>query len=316
MCFTNIFDHFLTNIVKQGSSLLAWGLLIFLAFTWGSSFILMKKAMFHGANEPLFSAFQVASMRIVIAALVLLPFVFHKIVEVIKNGFWKPILITGVFGNGIPAFLFTLAQTKIESSLAGMLNSLTPIFAVLIAFIIFKTKFAVSQVVGLVLAFCGAAGMLLFNGKGLNLENVEYGLLIVLATLFYGISINTIKNYLGTIKSVHAAGLAFNSLLIPALVALSFSGVEDVFANNPHAFEGLGYIMILSVIGTAFAVVIYNRLINLTSVIFASSVTYLIPIFALFWGWYFGEVITPQRILFMAVVLFGVFLINRKRKAA
>jgi len=301
--------------VKQGSSLLAWGLLIFLAFTWGSSFILMKKAMFHDVNEPIFTSFQVASLRIVIAALVLLPFVYHKIVEVIKNGFWKPILITGVFGNGIPAFLFTLAQTKIDSSLAGMLNSLTPIFAVLIAFIIFKTQFTKLQVSGLILAFLGAAGMLIFKDQELNLKNIEYGLLIVLATFFYGISINTIKNYLGTIKSVHAAGLAFNSVLIPALLALSFSGIEDVFASNPYAYEGLGYILILSVIGTAFAVVIYNRLINLTSVIFSSSVTYLIPIFALFWGWYFGETITYLRIAFMGVVLLGVYFINKHRKA-
>lgn len=269
--------------------------------------------MFFDANQTVFSAMQVAAMRIVIAALVLLPFVHHKIIETINNGLWKPIVVTGIFGNGIPAFLFTYAQTKIDSSLAGMLNALTPIFTVLIAFAIFKTRFTTLQIAGLSLAFLGAIGMLLFKEKQLDFENLEYGLLIVLATFFYGVSVNTIKNYLTHLKPVHAAGLAFNSVLIPALIVLLFSGADEVFISNPHALGSFGAIVLLAVVGTAFAVVLYNKLINISSVIFASSVTYLIPIFALFWGWFFGESITWLRLSFMAVVLFGVFLINKKR---
>lgn len=299
--------------MQKSSAVLAWGLLIFLAFIWGSSFILMKKAMFFSPSVKVFSAWQVAAMRIVIAALVLLPFVYHKIIETIKSGLWKPILISGVFGNGIPAFLFTYAQTKIDSSLAGMLNALTPIFTVVIAFLVFKTHFTTLQITGLILAFMGAVGMLLFNNLGVDLENFEYGLFIVLATLGYGISVNTIKNYLTHLKPVHAAGLAFNSVLIPALIILIFSGVEEVFSSNPHALNSFSMIVLLAVVGTAFAVVLYNKLINISSVIFSSSVTYLIPIFAIMWGWIFGENITWLRLIFMGVVMVGVFMINKKR---
>ena len=174
--------------------------MIFLAFIWGSSFILMKKGL------VVFNDLEVAQLRMGIAWLSLLPFVWNKLFSIEKKHI-IPILIVGLFGNGVPAFLFTKAQTELDSSLIGILNALVPLFTFVLAMLLFKTKVKVSQLTGILLGLSGAVWLI--AGGGLVLENASYSWYVIIATLCYAISLNTIKNYLQDMSAMDISGLAF-----------------------------------------------------------------------------------------------------------
>lgn len=291
-----------------------WALLLLLACVWGSSFILMKRGMFTLENKPIFSDSQVASLRMTMAGIVLLPFAIKglKSIETIKE--FMLLAIVGICGNFIPAYLFTYAETGISSGYAGMLNSFTPIFAMLIGLLLFKTKITVIQLIGLLIGTIGIILLVLAgNQTGENLQVVGTWFhvgAIVFATLLYGISLNTIKHTLQKFKAIEITSLAFFIVLIPSIIAnYHFETLETIY-TNPHASEGLVYIAILSIVGTAIAVILFNQLISFTSTLFASSVTYFIPIVAVFIGLSFGEKINIGQIGAMSVVLFGVFIAN------
>lgn len=291
---------------------LSWFMLIVLACIWGSSFILMKRGMETPDKQPIFSDVQVGALRMFIAGLVMLPFGLMSLKLVTSRKQFLSLLVVGFSGNFIPAFLFTFAETELSSGLAGMLNSLTPIFTLIIGVVLFGQQLRGRQAFGLLLAFAGIALLVAvsssFASKG---EWYHIGAL-VLATFCYGLSLNTIKHTLSGFRSWQITALAFSFVLIPASLTVFFSGTPKTVMENPHAWEGLGYIAILSVVGTCLALVLFNRLIALNSAIFASSVTYLIPFVAVILGVFGnGEHLHWIQPLAMCIVLSGVYLANK-----
>ena len=298
--------YFCKNMSKYTIS---WILLIVLACIWGSSFILMKKGMFAEDGAVIFTPQQVGALRMLIAALALLPISITK-VRLIK---WKnvlPFVVVGFCGNFLPAFLFTYAETGISSGLAGMLNSFTPIFTIIIGFLFFKTKLSNKQIIGTFIGTVGIAALVL-TGKNASLNgDWEHIFAIVLATLLYAISLTTIKNKLSEYNSFEITSLAFFLILPFSIVGFFLTDTIHTLQVNPLAYQGMFYIFILSIVGTAFAVLLFNRIIAFSSALFASSVTYFIPIVAVFIGFGFGETLTVWQILSMLIVLIGVIVAN------
>lgn len=277
---------------------------------WGASFILIKRGMFTMSGEPIFDHLQVGSLRMLFASIVLLPFGL-KSIKKLKN--WKEVLflfIVGFGGNFLPSYLFAYAETGISSGYAGMLNSCTPIFTVLIAFFFFKVRLTLVQVIGIVIGTVGIVLLMLAGNLQPNNGGIIHVLSIVLATLFYGISLNIIKNKLQQFKSLEITALSLSFILIPALIANGIFGTLETVTTNEFALEGLLYLGILGVVGTAIAVVIFNRIITLRDPLFASSVTYFIPIVAILIGFFFAEKINLAQIASMLIVLIGVFFAN------
>lgn len=287
--------------------LFQWATLLFLAFIWGSSFILMKKGLLYYSNT------QVAAYRVSIAWLVLLPIALRHLKKFRTH--LLPLFISGLCGNALPAFLFTKAQTVISSSLSGMLNSLVPLFTLLIG-IFFGTRPRPLDMLGILLALAGAAGLI---GYGTLTEldaDLFYPGLVVAATVCYAISVNVIKNKLADIRPVHITALAFMTVGPFCFIYLLFTGFIETTLHNPESWKGIVYISILGVVGTSLAVIVFNQLIKETTAVFASSVTYLIPIVAIFWGFADGEVILLRQLLMILLVLLGVYLINSKHPGA
>lgn len=261
------------------------------------------------SGEAIFTHTQVAALRMCIAALFLLPIAFKALRKLSGRNIWK-LAIVGLLGNFAPAFLFTFAETGISTGYAGMLNSCTPIFALIIGFTVFQNRLNGWQILGVVIGTMGIVG-LTFSGQNVSLNGsfIHVGA-VVLATLGYAISLNTIKYTLQHLKSSEITALSFLIILLPGIPLVFFSGAFETIHSNPHAWTGLGYIAILSVIGTSFAVILFNRLISNASILFASSVTYLIPVVALLIGIGFNEQINAYQIISMIVILSGVFVAN------
>ena len=278
--------------------------LLILAFIWGSSFILMKTGL------KSFSSEQVAGIRILLASLVLLPFSIKNL-KFLKKEDVKSLLIVGFLGSFIPAFLFTKAQTEIDSSLAGMLNSLSPVFTLIIGMLLYKTNFKSLQALGIVIGLIGALGLIV-SGDGLSIGNVNaYTLLIVLATIFYAINANEIKSQLSHLTGIQVTSLAFLFTLPASIIYLLTTNFKPVFTNPSWTIHLLS-IAALGIIGTALAALLLNIIIRNTSAIYAQSVTYIIPIFAIFWGLMDGEIISALHIVSMCFILLGVYLTNKK----
>lgn len=259
-----------------------------------------------------FSSDEVAALRIGIAFVFLLPF-YIKYNQINLKTNWKGLVLMGVFGNLIPAFLFTAAETQISSSLTGMLNALTPLFTIIVGFLWFKNKFHNAQITGIVLGLVGAVGLMYFNNDGSATTNALYSLLVVAATICYAISVNGIKHYLSDIHSVTATVGAF-SITGPFALAYLFMGTDFVndLKVNPLAYSSLGYICILAIVGSALSVIVYNRLIKDAGVVFAATCTYLIPIVAVFWGLLDGETVNLLQLGGVSLVILSIYLINKR----
>lgn len=289
---------------------ISWIILIALSLVWGSSFILMKQGL------KAFSSDEVASIRITIASAFMLPFLIkHYKIDLKKNA--KGLLLMGVFGNLIPAFLFTKAETQISSSLTGMLNALTPMFTIMIGMIAFNHKISKNQIIGVLVGFLGAIALVALgdNKENDQTKNIMYSLLVAAATLCYAISVNGIKAYLGHVNSLTATVWSFT--LIGPIAAIYLFGFTDVInhaTQHPEGLKSLGYITILAVFGSALSVVIFNVLIKLSGSVFASSCTYLIPIVAIGWGLFDDEAINSFQVLAVIVIIAGIWMINSTKK--
>lgn len=258
-----------------------------------------------------FSSDEVAAIRISMAFLVLLP-VFIKNFTREYRSHSKGLLLTGVFGSLIPAFLFTLAETRISSALAGMLNALTPVFTILLSIIWLKIKISRHQMLGLALGFLSAIGLMLFDKVPDLFKNFQFGFLVVIATVCYAISVNVIRKYLSELKPLGTTAWAFTLIGPVALIyLLFFTDFRLHLAEHPQAASSLMYTSILGVVGSALSVIAYNYLINRAGTVFASSCTYLIPIVALFWGLLDGESVNFSQMACVLVLIFSVYLLNR-----
>lgn len=284
---------------------LSWVILIVLSLVWGSSFILMKQGL------KAFSSDEVAGLRITIASVFMLPFLFkyHQI-DLRKN--LKGLILMGVFGNLIPAFLFTKAETQISSSLTGMLNALTPLFTILIGYLAYKSTIHRNQILGVTIGFLGAIALVFFDdNQNDQSRNILFSLLVAAATLCYAISVNGIKAYLSNVDSLRATTWSFTIIgPIAGIYLFGFTDVVDHATNHPEGLTSLGYVSILAILGSAISVVIYNTLIKLSGTVFAASCTYLIPIVAIGWGLFDGEIVNLIQILAVVIIIGGVWMIN------
>lgn len=286
-----------------------------LALIWGSSFILMNRVLFDSNGEALYSPLALGSLRLFLAGLVLLPVALKHFSKLKSKHFW-PIVVVGLFGNGIPAFLFAISLSELDSGLAGILNSLVPLFTVITGVLLFKLKLKKMAFLGVVFGFLGAVGLVLMKSETGNEgdNDLFYAFLIVIATICYSLSVNTIQHKLSGFEAVPLAALGLFLAAIPATVVLFFTDFKEVLISHPEGLLGLGYCLFLSALGTAFALMLFNRLVKESSAVFASMVTYLIPIVAVFWGMSFGEKYTVTQLLFGVVILLGVFIVKRSKK--
>lgn len=281
-----------------------WLILIVLALIWGSSFILMKRGL------DVFSSDEVAALRIFIAFIVMLPLVFFRTKkEDLRQ--WKGLLGQGMLGNFIPAFLFTKAETGLSSALTGMLNSLTPVFTLLLGFLLFKTRSGWINALGIMAGFAGAIG-LLWAGKDADFgNNLGYGTYVIIATICYALSVHIIKKYLQGMDAITSTTWAMCMIGPPAgTYLLSTDFLQKL--QHPLAIQSLAYVAILAIFGTAISVVIFTILVKQTNALFASSVTYLIPIVAILWGLLDGERLGISHLAWIGLVLLGVYLVNKK----
>jgi drug/metabolite transporter (DMT)-like permease len=282
-----------------------YSIILLLAFVWGSSFILMKIGLMS------FTSNQAAAIRVLLASLALLPLSIRNL-KALKKKDIKSLLVAGFIGSFIPAFLFTKAQTRIDSALAGMLNSLTPVFTLIIGMLFFNTKNGWRQIIGLILGLVGAVGLISL-GEGVSIKNINtYALFIILATVFYGTNVNVIKSTLTHLNGIQITSLSFMFLWPFALGYLLTTDFQPVF-QSPNWGWHFGALALLGIVGTAIAMLLMNSLIRYTSTVFAASVTYIIPVFAIMWGILDGERITIMHIGCMTIIMGGVWLINKTK---
>lgn len=295
--------------MTQKPTIQAWGLLFLLALIWGSSFILIKKGL--GG----LSSLEVGSLRIVSAAVVLFPFVILKINSVHKSRL-KYLLLAGLCGSFIPAFLFSIAQTQLPSSITGVLNAMTPIFTMLVGVIFFKQQNIWGKYIGLGMGFLGAA-ILILSGTGGAFGQINYyAFLVMAATVLYALNSNIIKFHLSGIKALTITGLSLVFVGPFALIVLlGFTDFTEKLLHVPGTIQAVGYILILGVVGTALAMLIFNKIVSLTDPVFTSSVTYIIPIIAVIWGILDGEQLNGAHFIGISTIIVGVYLTNTiKRK--
>lgn len=275
-----------------------------LSIVWGSSFILIKKALV--SFEPL----DLACMRIAISAIAFTPVILYKRKKIPwKN--WKLFLAVGLTGSGIPAFMYFLAQTNINSMVSGLLNSLTPIWTLIIGVLVFKNPFTQSKLTGVILGFIGAALLMIFGeNEGTN-ANLWYGLFVVVGTLCYGMSGNLVKHYFQNLDSIIISAASFFLIGAPAIVYLWYSAPFDGLTYNQEEVYSLVSLILLALIGTVLATIIFYKLIQETNAVFGSSVAYLMPLVAIMWGYFDGEGFGVFVLLSMALILSGVYLIKK-----
>lgn len=289
----------------MNSKLYNWFLFVILCFIWGSSFILMKE----GLKE--LTAYEVAAMRMLSAGVILLPFAL-KGFRAIQRKDLGTIIITGLLGSFIPAILFCVAETKIDSAFAGMLNALTPLFVITVGALFFKSAVQWKKLLGVLVGFSGML-LLFFSKEGsTGAGNLFYASLILVATFCYGLNVNIISHRLKHVGSLNIAAVAFVSLIIPSLLILILSGYFN------HSFSDLSFIKatsasaVLGIFGTAVASILFYMLMKRAGPLFSSMVTYGIPFVAVAWGLYAGETITLFQLFGLLIILLGVYLANRQ----
>lgn len=292
------------GLKSVNKSALAWVLFILLAIIWGSSFKLMKLGL-HS-----FSYSQIGMLRISLAFLFTLIIGF-KYLKFLNKKNWFPLFIVGVFGNGLPYVLFPLAVSKIDSSLVGILNSLVPMFTLIIGLIWFRLRIKWVGILGIFLGLAGAV-WLLMPGLKIDPDTLMYGSFPIIATICYAISINTINSKLKDLGSMPITLLSLLFCGVPAILYMLGTDFLEIMATDENAWESFSYVLILGVVGSSVAVILFNYLIKNSGSIFAASVTYAIPIIALFWGLYDREDIGIQHALGMVTILIGVYLVNKR----
>lgn len=279
-------------------------LFVLLSLIWGSSFILIKRGL------DAYSFGQVASLRVAFSFLVLLPWAIPSLAKIPRDKLGY-VALTGFMGNLLPAFLFAKAQTNLPSSIAGVLNGLTPLFAFAIGIFVFKTAWKKEQLIGLIIGFVGTLGLSFIQAGGALGGMNAYALLVVLATICYATNANLLKVKLGMLDPLPLTAVAMLFIGPFALAYLFTTDFLSVVGSTPTSWHSLGYLAILGVVGTALALILFNVLIQMTSTVFATAVTYVIPIIAVLWGLLDGEQLYALHYVGMALILVGVYIVNK-----
>ncbi len=285
-----------------------WFYLIILSLIWGSSFILIKKGL--SGLQPI----HLGALRIVMTTLILALFGF-KFMKKTTFVEWKWFAISGFLGSFFPSFLFAIAETEVDSSVASILNSLVPINTILIGSLVFKIPSTRRQLFGVIIGFVGTA-LLILKGADLNSsQNYLFTGYILLATIMYAFNANIIKNHLQNVPSIKIAFGNFLMIFFPALLILIYTDffTRDTF-EVPNFKIAICYIFILALFGTALAKIFFNKLVQIASPVFASSVTYLMPVIALIWGVIDNEHLNVYQAIGALIIFVGVYLSNKKKK--
>jgi drug/metabolite transporter (DMT)-like permease len=283
-----------------------WLYLTLLSLVWGSSFILMKKALIS------VSPMQLGALRMIITAVFLILIGFKSIKKIEKKQ-WIYIVYTALLGTFIPGFLFAYAISVIDSSIVSILNSFTPFNTLIFGAMFFGFAFKRQQFIGILIGLIGTL-ILILKGADLNPnQNYWFALLILIASVGYAFNVNIVKKHLQDVDALAITTGNFILLLIPAIIVLAFTGFFTEFEATEQGLESLGYITILSVVGTGIAKTMFNKLVQISNPIFSSSVTYLIPIVAIIWGVFDGEKLSEIQLFAGVIILFGVYLVNKKK---
>ena len=284
-----------------------WVYLIALSLIWGSSFILIKKSLI--GLSPL----QVGSLRIVFSSIMIFLIAFNKI-KTIQKDKWKWIGVSAIIGTFLPAFLFAFAETQIDSAVAAILNSLVPMNTVLIGLAVFKISTTKTQSLGVIIGFIGTS-VLIISGSELNPDqNYLYSGLVIICSILYATNVNLIKKHLFDVNAVAIAAGQFFVIFVPSIIVLVYSGFFDLeFRNNDLLYYSLLYVLLLSFFGTAMAKILFNKLIQISSPVFASSVTYSMLIVSVLWGLLDGELFNINQAVATILIIIGVYLSNKKK---
>ena len=284
-----------------------WIYLVILSVIWGSSYILIKKTLI--GLTPL----QLGSLRVIFTFIVLLIIGFNSLKKIPKDK-WKWIFATGYIGSFFPSFFFAFAQTEIDSGVAAILNSLTPLATLIIGVGFYKFIIDSKQIIGVIIGLIGSF-FLIYEGSTINPDqNFLFVGFIMVASICYATSVNMLKYHLQDIPATSIALGNFLCILPPAVILLFYSGFMDInIKESPEVQNALFYIIILSIFGSAFAKILFNKFIQIASPVFASSVTYTLPIVAIMWGFLDGETISLRQFFATAIILVGVFLANKQK---
>ncbi|MDF4220524.1 EamA family transporter [Maribacter sp. M208] len=284
-----------------------WIYLILLSFIWGSSFILIKRSLVG------YSPLQVGGLRIVFASVLLFVLGFRSLKTLSKTD-WKWVAIAGLCSSFFPPFFFALAQTEISSGITSILNSVAPLFTTLVGLALFGLSLKGRQVLGVLIGLFGTVVLIAAGMENNDDQNYWYSLFIIFSALGYAFNINIIKKYLAHLTPLAVTTASFGVAVLPAFAVLLYTGVFVQFLDNSAMHEAVWYIMALAFLGTALANILFNKLIKLSSPVFAASVTYLIPLVAVLWGFLDGENISVLQLLGGFIILFGVWLVNKKKR--
>lgn len=283
-----------------------WVYLILLSIIWGSSYILIKKTLI--GVSPL----QLGSLRVIFTTMVLFILGFSSLKKIPKDK-WKWIVLTGYIGSFFPSFFFAFAQTEIDSGVAAILNSLTPLATLIIGVVFYKFIIDSKQILGVIIGLFGSF-LLIYEGSTINPDqNFLFVGFIITASVCYATSVNMLKAHLQDVPAISIALGNFLCILPPALIILFYSGFMNInVIESPKVQNALFYIIVLSVFGSAFAKILFNKFVQIASPVFASSVTYTLPVVAVMWGLLDGETINFRQILATIVILIGVYFANRR----
>ncbi|RYY40236.1 MAG: DMT family transporter [Chitinophagaceae bacterium] len=289
--------------MTQRDKWINWSLFVLLALIWGSSFILMK------VSRTQLNGIQIGSIRILSAGLVFAPFaLFHF--RKIPGRKLPLILLSGILGNLLPAFCFAAAIDRIDSSLEGILNSLTPLFVIIVGVLFFQLKLETRKVAGVLVGFVGLVLLGLYSG--FNASNFGYAALVLLATLFYGINVNLVNRYLRGLDPLQMATVSLTMVAVPAAIVAAYQDVFSILRHDSGALPAIGASALLGIVGSAIATALFYLLIKRAGALFASLVTYAIPVVAIAWGLLDGEAISLAQFGCLAIILGGVYLVNKK----
>ena len=281
-----------------------WFYLISLSVIWGSSFILIKKGLIG------LEASQLGSLRIIFSSFIIFLFGWRKIFE-IRIIEWKWITISAFLGSFFPAFLFAFAEKEIDSSVASIINSTVPLNTLILGIIIFKINTTKRQIIGVLIGFFGTY-LLISSGIKLNPDqNYNYAGLVILCSFLYALNVNIIKKYLQHLSALTITVGHFTAIIIPAILVFGFSEFRIENLNNAETKISIFYVFILALFGTALAKIIFNKLIKISSPVFASSVTYSMLIVSIFWGIIDGEKFSIYQLIATGFIVLGVILTNR-----
>ncbi|WP_299434100.1 EamA family transporter [uncultured Maribacter sp.] len=283
-----------------------WLYLALLSFIWGSSFILIKKGLVG------FSSLQVGGLRIIFASLFL--FVFGiKSLKNISLKDWKWISIAGFLSSFFPPFFFAIAQTEIDSGITSILNSIVPLATTLVGVWLFGLAINKRQISGVFIGLLGTIALIVVGMEFSPNQNYWYSIFIFLSALGYAFNINIIKRHLAHLTPLQVTTGSFGVVIIPAIIMLGYGGILEVNYKSIEIQKALVYLLVLAILGTAVANILFNKLIHISSPVFSASVTYIIPLVAILWGILDGETINLYQIVGGVIILFGVWLVNKKK---